>query len=81
MRSRIIKVLLVVLVLWIGFFSVDLITVTRFDHNPIFCIKKPEKSHFTGLGYSYDAYLHPITGEFEYCLYIFGQTAKSTFTD
>ena len=79
--KKALKILLIVLLLWIGIFTADLITVVGFDHSPIFCIESKDKSHFTGLGYSYDAYKHPISGDFEYCLYIFSLKIKSTFTN
>lgn len=81
MRKRVLKIILGVLLLWIAIFSVDWVTVSCFDHSPIFCVKDGESGHFTGLGYSYDAYPHPISGEFQYCLYVFGVSTISTFTD
>ena len=81
MRKRVLKIILGVLLLWIAIFSVDWVTVACFDRAPIFCVKDGESGHFTGLGYSYDAYPHPISGEFQYCLYVFGVSTISTFTD
>ena len=81
MRKRVLKIILGVLLLWIAIFTVDWVTVSCFDHSPIFCVKGGDGSRFRGLGYSYDAYPHPISGEFEYCLYVFGISTKSTFTN
>jgi len=80
LKRKALKIILGVLLLWIGIFSVDWVTVSCFDHSPIFCVKN-DVGHFSGLGYSYDAYTHPISGEFQYCLYLFGVSAISTFTD
>ncbi|MDE7194542.1 MAG: hypothetical protein K2O14_11315 [Oscillospiraceae bacterium] len=46
---------------------------------PIFCINN--NGHYQGLGYSYDMYPHPITGEVEYSFYLFGCQVESNFTN
>ena len=81
LRRIVQKVILGVLLLWLAIFSVDFVTVSCFDHAPICCVKDDDRNHFRGLGYSYDAYPHPISGGFEYCLYVFGISTKSTFTN
>lgn len=80
-RKRIFKIMAVVLLLWLVIFVSDWIAVNNFDHPPIFCIKHTNETYYYGLGYSYDAYPHPVSEEFEYCLYIFGNVVKSTFTN
>ncbi|MDE6004815.1 MAG: hypothetical protein K2G88_05455 [Oscillospiraceae bacterium] len=80
-RKKAIKIVIIMLLLWIGIFVIDWFTIACLEHSPIFCIKNKDKTHFSGLGYSYDAYPHPISGEFEYCLYVFGFETKSTFTN
>ena len=79
MRRKALKIILGVSLLWSAIFTADWVTVSCFDHSPVFCVKDGESSHFSGLGYSYDAYPHPISGEFQYCLYVFGVATKSTF--
>ena len=81
MRRKALKIILGVLLLWFAIFTVDWVTVSRFDRAPIFCVKDDDWNHFSGVGYSYDAYPHPISGEFQYCLYVFGVATKSTFTN
>ncbi len=81
LKRKTLKIILGVLLLWGGIFTVDWVTVACFDRAPIFCVKDSESGHFSGLGYSYNAYPHPISGEFEYCLYVFGDSTISTFTD
>lgn len=80
MAKKVIKIAVIVLLLWIVIFTVDFITVACFNYSPIFCIKN-EETHFSGLGYSYVAYPHPISGEYQFCLYIFGFETVSTFTN
>lgn len=80
-RRKIPGIILLIILLWITVFAVDWLTVTSFAHPPIFCVRDTENSHYTGLGYSYDAYTHPVNGEFEYRLVIFGSEAVSTFTN
>ena len=81
-RKKVIKILIIMLILWLGVFVVDWFTVAFLGHTPIFCIKsKDDETHFSGLGYAYDAYPHPISGKFEYCQYVFGFVTRSTFTN
>lgn len=80
-RKKAFKIVLLILLLWITLFTVDWLTVVFFDHSPIFCIENTDESQYTGLGYSYVVYPHPINGEFEYCLSIFGLEVNSTFTN
>lgn len=81
LEKKAVKIIAVVLLVWITIFIVDWFTVACFDHSPIFCIENKDDSHYTGLGYSYDAYPHPINGDYEYCLYIFRFETISTFTN
>ncbi len=80
-RKRILKIVLAILLLWIAIFAVDLLAVASFDHEPVFCVESKNESHYTGLGYSYDAYSHPTGGQFEYSLSVFGIEVISTFTN
>lgn len=81
MAKKVIRIVIIVLIIWIVIFAVDFITVTCFDRSPIFCIRNDDNGRYSGLGYSYDAYAHPINGEYQYCLYIFGCETISTFTN
>ena len=80
MRRKVLKIILGIFLLWLAIFTVDWFSVSCFDHSPIFCVENG-RGHYSGLGYSYDAYSHPISGEFEYCFYVFGGSMKSTFTN
>jgi len=75
------KIILIVMLLWVSIFAVDWFTVSCLGYPPIFCVKDDDRDHFSGVGYSYDAYHHPISGKFEYCLYVFDFVAASTFTN
>ncbi len=78
----IICVLIAILFLWVSAFIADWVTVDRLNHTPIFCVDTMGDSHhYKGLGYSFDAYTHPITGKLEYCLRVFGIEIVSNFTD
>lgn len=81
MMKKVIKIAVIVLLLWIVIFAADFMTVACFGCSPIFCIRNDENKRYSGLGYSYVAYAHPITGEYQYCLYIFGCETISTFTN
>ena len=81
-RKRTVIIILILLLIWGGIAAADRVAVDTLGHTPVFCIRSgKEKAHFTGLGYSYDAYVHPVTGKLEYCLYIFGKPVRSTFTN
>ena len=79
-RKKIIITILALAAIWICAFSADYVTVTKFEHEPLFCIET-KGHHYVGAGYSYDVYDHPVTGQSEYAFYIFGHMVKSTFTD
>lgn len=49
-------------------------------HYPLFCIETAG-SHYVGVWYSFDIYPHPITGEMQHAMYIFGIPIVSTFTN
>ena len=57
-------ILLFFIAAWFTFFIVDTKRVSD-EKEPLFCIETSE-NHFTGLGYSFDIYPHPITGKSEY---------------
>ena len=80
-RKKIIKMILIICLIWIGIFAADWTAVALFAHTPIFCAENSDKSNYTGLGYSYDAYANPISGTYEYCLSVFGFDMISTFTN
>ncbi len=74
------KIVIGLLCLWIAVGVTDYILVKN-DHTPLFCLKNQEQSRYYGLGYYYDAYTNPITGNFEYAFTLFGHMVTSTFTD
>ena len=75
-------VILIVAVLWLAVFCIDGCAVGIKGRAPIFCMETSKgKGHYVGLGYSYDAYEHPITNEWQYALYVFGKMVKCTFTN
>ncbi len=80
-RKKVFKIVGIILLLWLAVSVTDWIAVTGFSRPPIFCIKASSQSHYYGLGYSYSAYAHPITGDFEYSMYVFGNLVKSTVTN
>ena len=81
MRRKALKIIPGVLLLWIAVFTADWVAVSCFDRAPIFCVRNDDGGHYSGVGYSYDMYPHPISGEYQYCLYVFGVSTISTFTD
>ena len=75
------KIVLAVAALWLLIFFADYITVRGAGRAPVFCIADEKASHYTGLGYSYDAGFNSFSGQYEYCLYLFGHAVRSTFTN
>ena len=80
MKKIILIVLISLLCLWAGAGITDYVRVIH-DKLPIFCLTDKEHSRYYGLGYMYDAYNNPVTGNFEYAFYLFGKDIVSTFTD
>ena len=80
-RKRAAKIVLTVAALWLLIFLADYVTVRGAGHAPVFCIANEGASHYTGLGYSYDAGFNSFSGQYEYCLYLFGHAVRSTFTN
>ncbi len=80
-RKRILKAILIIILLWLAVFVVDLLAVASFDHEPVFCFESKNDSHYVGLGYSFDCCSHPVSGQFEYSLSVFGAEITSTFTN
>ncbi len=68
------------LCLWAGLGITDYVRVTH-DKTPLFCLEDEAHARYYGLGYMYDAYNNPVTGNFEYAFYIFGQMIVCTFTN
>ena len=66
------------LLLWAVVWLTDFICVVSGNY-PVFCVR--DESCFSGLGYSYEVYPHPIMGEREFALYAFGQPVFSNFTN
>lgn len=81
--KKVLIIIFAVLALWGCLLGFDWYRVTVSDaHTPVFSIRfNPEKHHYTGLGYSFDVYDHPVTGYSEYAFYLFGNLVTSTFTD
>lgn len=80
-RKRAAKIVLAVPALWLLIFLADYVTVRGAGRAPVFCIADEKASHYTGLGYSYDAGFNSFSGQYEYCLYLFGHAVRSTFTN
>lgn len=80
-RKRIIRIAGLALLLWLGAFALDCFAVSCLHRSPVFCVQHHEKTHFSGLGYSFDAYAHPISGAYEYVIYVFGCELTSTMTN
>lgn len=80
-RKRIIRIAGLVLLLWLGAFALDCFAVSCLHRSPVFCVQHHEKTHFSGLGYSFDAYAHPISGAYAYVIYVFGCALTSTMTN
>ena len=78
-KKRLIIAVVIVITIWLSLFIADFIRVAGFEKNPLFAFS--EESHFTGAGYSYDIYRHPVTGRYEYALYLFGIPVTSNFTN
>lgn len=80
-RKRIIRIVGLALLLWLGAFALDCFAVSCLHRSPVFCVQHQEETHFSGLGYSFDAYAHPISGAYEYVIYVFGCELTSTMTN
>lgn len=80
-RKRIIRIAGLALLLWLGAFALDCFAVSCLHRSPVFCVQHQEETHFSGLGYSFDAYAHPISGAYEYVIYVFGCELTSTMTN
>lgn len=80
-RKRIIRIAGLALLLWLGAFALDCFAVSCLHRSPVFCVQYQEKTHFSGLGYSFDAYAHPISGAYAYVIYVFGCELTSTMTN
>ena len=80
-RKRIIRIAGLALLLWLGAFALDCFAVSCLHRSPVFCVQHQEKTHFSGLGYSFDAYAHPISGAYAYVIYVFGCEFTSTMTN
>lgn len=80
-RKRIIRIAGLALLLWLGAFALDCFAVSCLHRSPVFCVQHQEETHFSGFGYSFDAYAHPISGAYEYVIYVFGCALTSTMTN
>ena len=80
-RKRIIRIAGLALLLWLGAFALDCFAVSCLHRSPVFCVQHQEETHFSGLGYSFDAYAHPISGAYEYVIYVCGCERTSTMTN
>lgn len=80
-RKRIIRIAGLALLLWLGAFALDCFAVSCLHRSPVFCVQHQEETHFSGLGYSFDAYAHPISGAYAYVIYVLGCELTSTMTN
>lgn len=75
-------IVILILAVWLTAFCADAYAVGIKGRAPLFCVETKKGScHYVGLGYSYDAYGHPLTKEYQYALYLFGKMVKCTFTN
>ncbi len=79
MKKKAIIIILSTLTAWLSVFVVDYVRVLS-EQSPIFCIEMQE-CHYTGLGYAFDQYPHPITGKTEFVMYLFGKMAWNNVTN
>lgn len=73
------KVIFAAVFLWIAVFVVDNACVIS-SNLPVFSVQT-EAGHYVGLGYSFDIYSHPISGQTEQASYLFGFALYDTFTN
>lgn len=86
-KRKIVYSVFAVILLWICAGIIDFLRVHN-QEKPIFCIQaqrfKDENhssSHYTGLGYSFDTYKHPITGNIEFIFYLFSVEVDNNMTN
>lgn len=81
-KHKALLVIIIIAALWLAAFCIDGYAVGVKGRAPVFCVETSKgKGHYVGLGYSYDAYGHPITNEYQYALYVLGKKVKCTFTN
>ncbi len=78
-KKTIIITVLSILIAWFAVLTVDYVSVIQ-EMAPIFCIETQD-CHYTGLGYAFDRYPHPITGKMEFVMYLFGKMAWNNVTN
>ena len=82
MKSKTLKTVLVciigVIALWVGVFCTDYARVLQ-EKAPVFCVHSGES--YTGAGCSFEIASHPVMGQAEYALYIFGRYVRGNFTN
>lgn len=82
MKSKTLKTVLVciigVIALWVGVFCTDYVRVLQ-EKAPVFCVHNG--AAYTGAGYSFEIASHPVTGQAEYALYIFGCYVRGNSTN
>ena len=82
MRKRIpIFTVGVLFIIWITIYTIDYTAVICEQNPPVFCIPNKNGYHYSGLGYSYDIIVHPVTGEPEYVQYFLGVMIRSNMTN
>jgi len=79
-KRSVLQSVVLILLIWCGIFAADWFCVTALEKKPLFCIRT-DSDIYTGLGYSYEIIVHPITGKEEYCLTVFGRYASSNITN
>lgn len=66
-----------ILIAWLCIGLTDFIFVSQ-AKEPVFCVET-KTNHYTGLGYSFDIYHHPVTGELNCQAYIFTFKVEGLF--
>ena len=82
MKHKAVKVTLAcvigALALWAAAFCTDYARVLQ-EKAPVFCVRTG--ATYTGAGYSFETASHPVTGQAENALYIFGGYVTGHFTN
>ncbi|MDE6834409.1 MAG: hypothetical protein K2J39_09240 [Ruminococcus sp.] len=80
MRKKILKICIIIFAVWLFMGIIDYTLVTVMKKKPFFCTAD-EDCHYSGIGYEFDIYTSPYTGNPEYAFYIFGRLTDCNFTN
>ncbi|MDE5557982.1 MAG: hypothetical protein K2J32_09910 [Ruminococcus sp.] len=80
MLKKFLKICIIVLAVWLCIGITDYILVAVMEKETVFC-SADECCHYSGIGYEFDIYTSPYTGNPEYAFYIFGRLTDCNFTN